>query len=286
MIPSAHLIRGVLILPALLIALGAGGTLSPAIADDEQPTPEQTPEAVVDWLDKLERRGREIRSLQANVVYEKNNKLLGDRQFRTGSILYHDAEPAPEQREPRFAIRFEQLIVNGARREERVEYIFDGSWLAEKNHGNKLFIRRQVVPPGETLDPLQSDGLVPVPSGQERDAVLRRVPVELVDPPEEVENLPGDPEQPLHLRLTPREDAPRGAERKRFQQVDMWFNRDTLLPLMVRTVDDQQVETTVKLSDVRANEIEEEKIAERFDTTPPEEGWRVEITPWQDLKNE
>ena len=272
-----------------IVGLPLGASPNAAAQPQQQNQSEQdnparsTAEAVVRWLDKLEKRGQNIQSLQARIVYEKNNQLLGDRRIHTGDILYHDAARGPE-RQPRFHVAFEHLIVNNARRPHRVDYIFDGNWLVEKNHQRKLFLKRQVVPPGQQLDPLQIDGPFPVPIGQKRREVLQRFNVKQIDPPEETDTLPNADEldnPPLHLRLTPREDAPNVKGREQFKQIDMWFNRDTLLPLRVRTVNDSQVETTVRLYNVRVNEIDDEQLAERFDTTPPEQGWRVETTPWQ-----
>jgi hypothetical protein len=256
------LVTGVL---AFFDALGAPAPAAGAAPD------------VVQWLDKLEARGREIRSFQANVMYDKRDALLADRQARTGQLLYI---AGGEDQPPRFAVLFAQLIADGKVHEQKLEYLFDGTWLVEKDHKQKRFEKRQVVAPGEKarVDPLAIDGPFPVPLGQKRQEVLGRFEVTLI--------APGDPDHPaevdaVHLRLVPRADAPAPREQKKFDRVDLWFDRQTLLPVRVKT-DEGAITTMVTLSHGKANELDEPAIARVLDLRPPSSGWRVEIKPWRD----
>lgn len=296
-----------ILLAALMLALPALLAAAPRAQQQQDADEPQTAEQ---WLEKLEQRGREIDSFQARVVLDKQNKLLGDRQIRIGDLEYLAGDP--EQNQPdRFAARFKQLLVDGKVHERRVDYIFDGSWLVERNVDNRLFIKRQVVPPGEQLDPLRIDGPFPVPIGQEKEAILQHYNVELV-PPEAADasggqgdgannNQQGEAAQsppPVHLRLTPKADAaqPDAGQANagqnqtgpQFQRVDLWFDRQTLLPEKVETIENERGAgaekiTTVTLRNIRVNELSEEEAAARFDTSTPEpgSGWRVEVAPWQ-----
>ena len=80
-------------------------------------------------------------------------------------------------------------------------------------------------------------------------------------------------------RERPREDAGR---RRQFTQVDMWIDRESLLPVEVVTLDDSENETRVQISKPIVNALSAAELAGggRFDTTSPApgSGWRVETT--------
>ncbi|MEX2672001.1 MAG: hypothetical protein WD294_07825 [Phycisphaeraceae bacterium] len=239
----------------------------------EAPAPEADPQ-VVDWLDQLEERGQAIRTLTGSVSYARVDELLGEEQVRIGKLWYVAADDEDDQ-PARFAVHFNQLVIDDALRQQDRHFIFDGEWLVEKQPDRKLFQKRQVVPPGESFDPLQVDGPFPMPIGQRRDDVLARFNVELIEPEPDHEHL-------VHLKLTPRDDVPRGDGEADFDRVDMWFHRETLLPERVETRQGHH-RTTVALYDKEVDEMSKQQIAERFDVTAPDSGsgWRVEITPYE-----
>ncbi|MDH3582846.1 MAG: outer membrane lipoprotein carrier protein LolA [Phycisphaerae bacterium] len=247
--------------------------LTSAIAAEREA---QADPQVIDWLDRLEARGKHIRSFEANITYKKENTLLASREIRMGDVAYLAA--GPEAQPPaRFAIRFRQLVVDDALRQDVRDFIFDGRWLVEKDHAKRLFLKREVVGPGQKFNPLQVDGPFPLPLGQKRRDVLARFQVKLVE---------GETDQdppPLHLRLTPRPNVPRVEGHKRFKQIDLWFDRETLLPVRVVAQESANVQTTVKLAGARTNHLSKTETADRFTTRAPAEGqnWRVEVTPWK-----
>lgn len=240
-----------------------------------------TDAAALHWLDQLEARGQSLKSFTANVVFDKENTLLGDRQVRMGVVAYAAADPHAN-RPARFVIDFNQMVVNGALRARRTMYIFDGSWLVEKNFDNHMFQKRQVVAPGQSFDPLSLDGPFPLPLGQKRDNVLARFTVHVIeDEPEE---------KRIHLRLTPREDVAPAEGQKEFDQIDLWFNpndgaahgNDQYLP--TRIVARQAPEkTSVELRDIVTDKMNDAEMDQRFDTTPPGpgSGWNVDIKPFK-----
>ncbi len=228
-------------------------------------------------LEKLETHGKALRSLKARSVLKTHNALTGETQTRIGDVRYLAADP--EHKQPaRFAIRFNQLIIDDAAHDRQLELLFDGVWLVEINYAKKDFIKRQLVPPGERIDPLRIDGPIPIPIGQPKDQVLARFDVIVI--PEE--SAPGPVLPPLHLRLTPRKDAPKIEGRKSFEVVDMWIDRSTMLPAKIFTRDENGVnETTVILSNLEPNTLDPKELAAAVDIKPPAEGWRVEIMPWK-----
>jgi len=252
-------------------ACAAGRAAAPndtAAGDANRPA---TPEKVVRLLDELETRGRRLASYQAKVVYTREQKLLADKQTRVGRVVYQAAD-ANAGRPPRFAIRFDTLVVDGALRERPRAYIFDGHWLAEVHGDTKQFIRREITAPNESYDPLQiGEGPFPLPLGQQRREVLELYEVSLIEPNA------GDPNAARHLRLTPR---PAAKQRHDFARVDLWYDRQTLLPVKIVTMDESNNITTVLLKDAKVNKLDAADMAGRFDTTPPKAGgWQVEVIP-------
>ncbi|MBI1372751.1 MAG: hypothetical protein GC159_08325 [Phycisphaera sp.] len=226
------------------------------------------PKSVTEWLDALEHRGNEIRSLESDVTYNKLNDLTGERQIRGGRVEYAAADS--EKKTPaRFAIRFDWVVVDTRKDDDKVEYIFDGRWLAEKQHKRKVFIKRQVVKPGESLDPLNLDGPFPLPIGQKRKEVLARFNVQIMT--DKPEDNAGDT---VHLRFKQKPDAPKIESQKEFERIDLWFDRESLLPTKVVTIDDQGM-TTVTLRNSKVNAMSDADMAREFDTSAPA-GWRQE----------
>lgn len=222
-------------------------------------------------LDKLEARGQRLRSYQARVIYVREQGLLGDTQTRLGSIDYHAGPPA------RFAVAFTHLVADGVRREQPRRYVFDGTWLAEQITDEKRFIRRQIVAPGESYDPLKlGEGPFPFPIGQQRDEVLHRFRAGVIAPGED------DPTGTTHLQLTPRTNPDTGKPTSDFTTVDIWYDDQTLLPVKVVTYEQEADNTTtVTLDKARIDQISDEQVKTMFDTTPPKlgTGWQVEIKP-------
>lgn len=240
-------------------------------AEPAPATPAADPQ-VTHWLDKLEARGAQIRTLSASVVYDKNNPLLGEQQKRIGSLVYRAADTAAKK-SAAFAVDFDKLILDDQLRPQQLQFIFDGDWLVEKDHARKMFQKRQIVAPGQVYDPLQLDGPFPLPIGQKRAEVLARFTVTLIPPAE------GDPANSVHLQLAPRPDAPRAEGAKQFKLIDLYLDQASVIPVKVSTLDEQTLLTIVSLAGIRENPAVDAK----FDTTPPppNTGWHVEITDWK-----
>ncbi len=155
------------------------------------------------WLDRIEQRAQAIDTLHAQLRYERVQGLLGDRQIRFGDIFYEAGSPK------RFAIHFDRIVLNNQLQQRDKWYIFDGHWLAERDHAQKVFIRRELVPPGkqgEQMLDLENSPFV-VPLDLKKQSVLERFEVTLVpDGSADGANNEEDKEaqNTVHLRLTPR----------------------------------------------------------------------------------
>jgi len=258
------------LIPLLILSLTA---CAPTVRGADNPADAEA----VTWLKKLETRGAQLKSLEANLVYKKRNTISEELQTRTGRV-YFAAADEQNDKPPRFAVSFEHLIVDAAARPHQIDFVFDGTWLVERNHATKQFFKRQVVPPGQKIDPLRLDGPFPLPMGQKHQAVLARFDVEIIPPEGEAAKGPVLP--PLHLKLTPKKDAPQIQGQKQFDRVELWYDRRTLLPVKVLTVEGAS-ETEVKLKNVQADTLNEAALEKHLDVTPPGEGWRTQIEPWK-----
>ncbi len=263
---------------ALIWLSGVVATMSVAAPGDEAEAAE-APAPAIALLDKLEARGRELDAYQADVVYTREQGLLGDRQVRIGQVLYQAGSEEPD-RPARFAIRFTHLIADGARRERPRHFIFDGTWLAEVHPDQKQFIKRQVVAGGERFDPLKiGEGPFPLPLGQRRADITRLFEPRIVAPADD------DPADTTHLKLVAKKHPDTGKPATQFEQVDLWYDHQTLLPVKVITLEgEDEAEanvTTVRLRDATTPELTDEQAAEAFSTkTPPRgQGWFVQIKP-------
>ncbi len=228
--------------------------------------PARPPAAEEAWLEKIEARAATLRTLAARLRIVVSNPVTGDEQVRFGDLLYDAGPPG------RFSVHLDLLVVDGGRGEKmNTWYVFDGRWLLERNHDTKTAVRRQVVPP--EVDPADADplglgkGPFPLPLRAKKDDILARYEVTLHEPAD------GDPPNTVHLRLTPRDAAVAGPSR-----LDLWYDRDTLLP--VRAASIAEDETSVTLLKSTADDPIDPAA---FDTTPPtERGWTVEQRPWEE----
>ena len=233
---------------------------------------------VVAWLDKLEKKGGDLRTFESRVVHVREQILLGDSQSRMGVVYL-----VREKDKSKFAINFSALIKDdGKLIQQKRLFIFDGEWLIEKDFERKMYIKRQVVEPGKKFDPLKlGEGPFPLPVGQKRKDILAMFDVKLIkDKP--VKDSKGNvaPER-LHLELRPRKDVPELTKEMKFKKLDLWYDMKTLLPLRVETTDGKNT-TRVRLMGAKVNGLAKDKEKQLFDVTPPKksEGWDVVIKPF------
>jgi hypothetical protein len=251
-----------------------------------RPQPEQSPATIEDaddLLRALETAGGDMRRLSAQIRYIKTFAIQGDTQQRDGRLAFVSGDDSERRR---FAITFERFELDGGRRVEDVStgyterYAFDGEWLAEARPLEKQFVRRQVVPPGESWDPLRlGEGPFPIPIQQDREVILERFSAELLDGEADVvqRSLLGVAGKCYQLRLVP---LPEIGE-KELREIRVWYDRETLLPRMARTVSRSDDESFVLLRDLRLNgeaEIDESDLS----TAPPSDraGWNITIDPY------
>ncbi|MBI1338239.1 MAG: hypothetical protein GC164_14955 [Phycisphaera sp.] len=251
--------------------------------DVDAVTPAPNEAEVNDTLDRIAERQKDIRTLSAEVTFDQVSPLTGDTQRRFGTIHYAAGPPA------KFAVHFDRVIADRGLENQDRWWVFDGTWLVERNDDKKQFLKRQITPPPPEVqdkdpevqgqdpgnnarpDPLATgQGPFPIPLRADRKTILERFTVS-------IQNEEGE-HPPLHLVYTPHD--PRKMD---YDQLHIEYDPHTLLPMKVRTVKEASGDERVfKLREVKTNEPVDESV---FDTTPPsqkgERGWMEEITPWE-----
>jgi hypothetical protein len=230
---------------------------------DTQPAHDIDPRADK-WLTRIEQRADKIDTMQVKLRYDRIKGLLGSKQRWFGTLKYKAGSPA------HFAVHFNKRIEGNTARDLDRTYIFDGRWLAEVRADEKIFIRRELAPAGEQKQSLAIDSQGPfvLPLDQDKEYVLDRFKVRFV--PEAAD----DPDQTIHLQLTPRPG--KGIDLK---QVDLWYDKQSLLPKRAvsrkggpQGAADKSVLTVLDVNQ-KANIADD-----AFDTMPPEQGdWEVQI---------
>jgi hypothetical protein len=266
--------------PASPAPAGAAAGAAPVIPVDE---PVAGFSSATDLLTRLEAADRGMQTLRADVQYTKTFAAIqgGDQQIRRGKLYYQAALATPpgakaDQARPRraFSVIFDTLIIGSALRKQTQHFIFDGVHLVERNLDDKQFLKRRVVKPGDTIDPLRlGEGPFPLPIGQKRDAILARFNARLLKPETGYGGpLPEVLNGTVQLLLIPK---PGTTEARDFDEVRLWYRTTDLLPRLARTSTPAGAASEVLLINLAQNQTLPPGV---FDVEPPKEpGWQVDI---------
>lgn len=235
-------------------------------------------------LDALETADIDLRRLSAEIMYDRTFALAGDRQIRVGELNFVSGE---KRQGRKFAVRFDTLIIGDSRRDEVKQYIFDGQWLVEKTPGEKRFVKRQIVPPGQNFDPLRvGEGFMPIPIGQRKADILKRYVATLAPLDEGLEDaeLKKFVKDCTQLKLTPRPDL---AEEDQFSEIRLWYlgghSDEKLLPRLARAVNIAEDVSLVRLINVKTGDEAVLKDGAMDTTTPAAaEGWEILIHEYRE----
>ncbi len=262
--------------PAATPSSGQEPTATPATAPDTQPATRPSDDQGAEgfkpvqayppekahaeaWLDRIEAAANDVTSLTADLRYDRNQLLLGDEQRRFGTLVYQAGPP------PKFQVHFNKKLVDDHWSQPDLYYIYDGRWLLKSDHENKTANRYQLVPDDEKAgaEMALGEGPFPIPLNLKKEKVLARFEAVVIPPADD------DPANSVHLQLTPREEIETD-----LTTIDLWFDRDTLLPTAASTLDDSETQTIVRLTETITNpELPEQS----FDTAlPTEPGWQTD----------
>lgn len=197
-------------------------------------------------LERLEVAGRETRALEADLTMIRFDALLEESETRLGKVLLSRDEAG----NARVAIVFDEFIDGSGHGEARRQHwVYADGWLDELDHHQKRYIRRQLVMPGESIDPLKlGEGPIPLPIAQRKDEVLARF--EAIEPPPPSPPLLDRLENYVGVRLVPRPGTEMAAETA---YIELFYDRDSLAPLGIRVLDRNGDRDTVLLRRPQVN---------------------------------
>jgi hypothetical protein len=256
------------------------GDAEPRVAGRQTPPttsespPAAQPATVEDLLRRLERGDDDLRSLSAEVTYRTWDAVLEKQELRVGTVVLETTGDAR-----RLGIAFDELIVDRRKRKQRKQYVFDEGWLVEIDHERKMFIKQQIVRPGERFDPLAlGEGPFPLPIGQAREQVLARFEASLLDRTQDpwlAPLLAG--RQTEGLLLIPKPGAP---EARDIARVELFYDLQSLVPVGVHVVEPGGDTKTAYLRNQRRNEpIDPEMLRVQ---EPDPRLWQIDIRPWRE----
>ena len=232
-------------------------------------------------LSALEKAGDNIRTLRANVIYDRVDAVSENRERRTGQIVL--TQDSQQLKSRTLAIMFDQFIdASGHASPQTQRFVFHGGWLFEFDDARHQLIARELVAPGEQLDPLRiGEGPVPIPIGQKKDEVLRRFEVQLAPLPE----------QPLLKRLVniqglvmrPKLNA--GVDPD-LAEIDVWYDLGTLMPVAVAATTKGGDQKILLLTKLELNKELDVSAKVLLATDPPATtdngaAWRRDVRPYK-----
>jgi hypothetical protein len=216
-------------------------------------------------LDRLEKKGDQVRDIQTRITYTKNDPVLEDKQVFQGILRFKQDKP-----NPRFFIRFDKFIQEGVTRDSKEWHVFDGQWYIEAREKTKTIVKRQVVRPGEEVNVFRlGQGPFPLPFGQKKADIEKHFAVKLIP------SKPADPPNSYHLECTPK---PGTDMEKKYGKIDFHIDKDLNLPVRVRTTEkSENVEVT---ADFPASSIEVNKgLAGSELNLPPLSDYQIDTVP-------
>jgi len=271
----------------VVVCVAAFGVERGCVAQNVPATPTTAPATAapsaeaMELLKALEAAGDKFTAIRADIDYTVFNPTLGDKEIRTGDVLYAAAKgdtPA------RFRIHFKtrQDGDKATILPDQMEYAFDGSWFYIKDHNNKTIQQIQVAAPGEKVEPLRlGKGPFPLPFGQKVDDVL-----EFFHPVTRDHDPKTDPPNTRYLKLTPK---PGKADQVNFIEVEQWVDKDTNLPVKLIAKEKNKTTSTVLFGKREGDKvimdtkptIKDDGSDFRFEVT---RGWKLEMTRLDEKK--
>ena len=230
-----------LLKPLLLMSLVSGAACAQTPPPLINPVGSNVPDPAVDQaLDALDARGKNLEDFTGEVVLTETDALGSDTQ-RMGKVWFQRLPNG----DTRIRVSFDRKKLSKKEFKQRIEYKLEEGKLIDQNHDTKLQVTRQVLKPGQKLDPLKlGEGPFPLPIGQDRAEVLKNFTVQKIAPAKD------DPAGTIHLTLTPRAGT-RFA--RKFSSIDVFIGKDNF-PVRIETIDrDGTTVRTTDLSNIKIN---------------------------------
>ncbi len=195
-----------------------------------------------DVLDALDARGKDLKSLSADVKMTDIDPTIGEAgDVRTGH-LYYELLPSGDSR---WRAIFDKKITGNRIVDQKHEWSYANGSLIERDFRNQTQITRQILKPGEKMQLFNLEGPFPLPLGQDKGDVHKHF---------DVRKLPlatDDPAGTVHLQLTPIVGTDLA---RKFKTIDLWVDPKTDMPVRISVLDaDGNSEKQTDLTNVQPN---------------------------------
>ncbi len=213
-----------------------------------QPAPDVDPDA---WaiLERLEEAGEKYATLRAELDYQVDSRMTGEKEARTGEVAY---QRKTEKQPAKYRVLFETLRLDeGPRMKRKVDYIFDGRFVIRDNYKIKTRTKGEVSPQARKNALQIGKGPFPVPFGQKAEEVIQYLQPTTRKPDEK------DPANTDYLKLVPRKGHKKDVN---FVLLEMWVDRKTNLPIKIKSRDNSKNITTVIFKNIQTQSKIDPKI--------------------------
>lgn len=217
-----------------------------------------------DVLDALDARGKDLKTLSADVTMTDTDPTIGEPgDSRTGH-LYYELLPSGDSR---WRAIFDKKITDGRMVEQKHEWCYAKGSLIERDYRTKVQSTNQILKPGEKMQLFTLEGPFPLPLGQDKADVhkhfdVRRLPLDKDGPPATV-----------HLQLSP---LPGTDIARKFKTIDLWVDPKTEMPVRITVLDaDGNNLRQTDLSNPKVNEPAREGDFQIENIDLQKEGWNA-----------
>lgn len=260
---------------SVIVAAGCATAVAKDAPEAQHSNPIPAADAAVDdLLDALDRRGQDLKAFDAQVKLVEKDETTELSYERTGKVWFQKKLDG----DARIRVLFDAKLDGKLKRDEKIEYLLDKGWLADRDYQKRIEVRRQILRPGEKINLLKlGEGPFPLPIGQKKEEVKKQFDVKLVKPSkEDPKELAGMP----HLLLKP----VKGTQfARKFSALDVWVDMKTNMPRRIDTLDVKETTTrSTELTDVKVNP--EPPLGDADFTLPKidQSNWNVHEEPFRE----
>jgi outer membrane lipoprotein-sorting protein len=181
--------------------------------------------SVDDILDALDARGKDLKTLTADVQTSDSDPTTGDvADVRTGRLIYQ----VRPNGDARFHAVFDKKIVGHKIEDVKHEWSYADGKLIERDYRTLTQQTRQILKPGEKMQLFNLEGPFPLPLGQDKTDVHKHFDVRKLSLDKD------DPPATVHIELTPVTGTDLA---RKFKTIDLWVDPKTNMPARITVLD-------------------------------------------------
>ena len=224
-------------------------------------------------LDRIEKRGRELKTFQARMLFKQKQPLIDALTIRNGRLSYQTDSKAI-----RFRIHFADFLQKYLEEDDESQpvifdedFVFDGRWLTRRNNRAKSIQKWEIskTPHNREIFRL-GKGPFPLPFALVKSDIVREFSVKLLDLETKAS------EKTHHMELVPRQDS---SFAETYVRWELWISKTSFLPEQFRYETNSNEITTITWSEIK---IDRPIKSAEFNLKPAGNDWTVEVTPLEE----